>query len=327
MYDGYTSSSAGPSSPSPLGTGAFELPKIPSPGDEAATQQFYRDVVNHLQTISHRTSAPPSPVPTQMSFLGSAGLPFLNADSPQFEDAEDDESEMGSPMMYPGSEYDTHSPVLASSPNPNGGGGNKAPPLVRPRMAGNRSSTRGDPSNSSGIERANSRASSSGSAYTSVVGPSTANRPISYENKENMRFVRGTMAGGMVPPPIAARPGQMVDKRATLGLAIQQSGVPTFELDGAGGGRRNLSPASAAAGGGIKMKKKKGESIFYSFCSAQGGTGADLDSSVFFFVVAFSPASPAMSMSESSSPAVKQSWFANLFNWKQLVRLSSRSSS
>lgn len=211
LYDDST-----PSSPTPTSLTLFNsvfppvLPiQIPQPGDEAATQQFYRDVVNHLQTISQRSSLPPTPItPTQAFFLNSSpgGSPSNFNDQNQFEDAEEDDEAWSNASFSPYPNIEPHFPnrdaqqaLLQSAVL------NQGPPLVRPPRVATRASSR----ETQTLGRANSRSSQ----YNAVVG-----------DKENVRFSRGA------PPPLAPRPagGQ---KRATLGLAIQSAGVPSFDAE------------------------------------------------------------------------------------------------
>lgn len=233
-----------PSSPTPGSLSLFDsslppvLPiQIPQPGDEAATQQFYRDVVNHLQTISNRSSLPPTPITaTQAFFLGTTpGSPasLLGSDPTQFEDAEEDDSDAwtsASYSPYPTGEQfaDRAQPMLLPAMF------NQAPPLVRPPRAAIRTSSRDNAPGSLG--RANSR-----SQYGSTG------------DKENVRYSRA-------PPPIAPRPAGG-NKRATLGLAIQSAGVPSYDNSSTG---RNSETSRMSIISGAKLMKKKCKSSHLS---------------------------------------------------------------
>ena len=223
-------------------------------------QQFFHDIVGQLTTISLRNSltAPggssttaSSPATTfRSSFMDSgsstaATTPAMDhGDMTQFEDAEDDESDVGTTSFTPGggaggNEYDMYragtpassagsyragSPVLSTggssmhrrsadvtfgTPTPSG------PPLVRPRI-NMRASSR--------VEATNSPARPTTRQANSWAGTSS--------DKENMRMPppgQGGNAGlGLQypragAPPLAPRPGQH-SGRQTLGLAIRGGG-------------------------------------------------------------------------------------------------------
>jgi len=264
-----------PPSPSPNSAATFDSPTsntgapvlpihIPQTGD-AAMQQFFHDIVGQLTTISLRNSltAPggasssttaSSPATTfRSSFMDSgsstaATTPAMDhGDMTQFEDAEDDESDVGTTSFSPGGggagEYDMYragtpasstgsyragSPVLSTggssmhrrsadvtfgTPTPSG------PPLVRPRI-NMRASSR--------VEATNSPARPTTRQANSWAGTSSS-------DKENMRMPppgQGGNAGlGLQypnaragAPPLAPRPGQSGHGRQTLGLAIQGGG-------------------------------------------------------------------------------------------------------
>ncbi|GJN88930.1 hypothetical protein Rhopal_001901-T1 [Rhodotorula paludigena] len=128
---------AGSSSPRSSG-GAPVLPiHIPQTGD-AAMQQFFHDIVGQLHTISLRNSLPPSPNPSAASPAGTYVSSFLDSgastvstapttpampssggdgDNSRFEDAEDDESDVGitfTPGTYP-SEFPAVSSILSGA--------------------------------------------------------------------------------------------------------------------------------------------------------------------------------------------------------------------
>jgi hypothetical protein len=266
-----TSGYVPPASPAPTfestAGGAPVLPiHIPQTGD-AAMQQFFHDIVGQLQTISLRNSLPPSPMGSPVmgfrgdSYLGGGGGSVGGRDSvmsngsaarttplpevggggagDQFEDAEeDDESDAGGyegaasssimsgSMRGPTPSYDintqdpfriTYQPHRSTSPSspvrplstatsPIGPG----PPLVRPRIA------------MRGSSREPSR-------------PSSRNDYGDKENRAAPPPASGSGAGRRVPPPLAPRPtasaAQAGKERATLGLAIQSAGVPSFEYE------------------------------------------------------------------------------------------------
>ncbi|GAA5843224.1 hypothetical protein JCM3766R1_006629 [Sporobolomyces carnicolor] len=318
-----------PPSPSPASAPTFEttsttgapvLPiHIPQTGD-AAMQQFFHDIVGQLTTISLRNSltapgpstAASSPATTfRSSFMESgsstaATTPATDGDMTQFEDAEDDESDIGTTNTYgaecdmfragtPASSagsYRAGSPVLSTggssihrrsadvtygTPTPAG------PPLVRPRI--------------------NMRASSR-EATSSPARPTTrqANSWAGASDKENARLPTGAGGnaglglqyprGNGTAPPLAPRPGQHA--RQTLGLAINNSAQATGWNDYEFVERPSMDEQMQMEKAKIKKKKP---------------------------TVSFAPISPALSSSRSgandpSSP--KQSWFAGLFNWKSL---------
>jgi hypothetical protein len=207
-----------PPSPSPGFSPTFDssappvLPiQIPQTGD-AATQQFFEQLVGQIQTLSLRNSLPPSPAssPTPI-FVDAYGQRVEQLDD-RFEDAEDDETELASMMNSPYmSEYQDSSrnstiqPLLL----------NKAPPLVRPRLnlpPGARGSSRSE--SPILVGRANSR---TGQYRTSQE----------QRDKENVRYSR---QGATSPSPnMGAR--MMADKRATLGLAIQNDWGNSMHFD------------------------------------------------------------------------------------------------
>ncbi|KAI5477985.1 serine/threonine-protein kinase HSL1,negative regulator of Swe1 kinase [Pseudohyphozyma bogoriensis] len=301
-----------PPSPTPASVAAFDstpvgppvIPiSIPQTGD-AAMQQFFQDIVGQLHTIGARTSVtgPSSGTSPALTYRSSFLNPSPEAtpstvveDMTQFEDAEDDESEMGTPTIpeyvpynngrtsprpdyaantSPRLDYSANtSPRLdyqeATSPARSSVHSvpgdwvivNKPPPIVRPPP---RVAPRGSSREMSG---SGVRPTSRASQYTST-------------DKENQR---------RVPPPLAPRPGQ--EKRQTLGLAIQSSGVPAFEQD--------MVPQGSGSGSANSRLQKKKKPLS----------------------VAFAPVSPALSTysdrSERDPTSPKQSWFAGLFNFKQ----------
>lgn len=235
LYD----DTSAPSSPNPGPVFDSSMPpvlpiQIPEPGDEAATQQFYRDVVNHLQTISQRSSLPPTPLsPTQAFFLttSSGGSPSnFDNDPTQFEDADEDDSDAWTsataspfPNAADSQFVDRAVPTRMLQPAVMM---NQAPPLVRPPRV---------------VTRASSREQTLGRVGSSSRSSQYSQYGAGVKDKENVRFVRGP------PPALAPRPagGQ---KRATLGLAIQSAGVPTFDSEPTN--NRSVSP-------GLNLFRKK----------------------------------------------------------------------
>lgn len=262
-----TSGYVPPASPAPTfestAGGAPVLPiHIPQTGD-AAMQQFFHDIVGQLQTISLRNSLPPSPMGSPVmgfrgdSYLGGGGgsvggrdsvmsngsaarttpLPEIGGAGDQFEDAEeDDESDAGyeaasssvmsGSMRGPTPSYDinnqdpfriTYQPHRSTSPSspvrplsatsPIGPG----PPLIRPRIA----------------MRGSSREPSRPSSRNDYASGDKENRAAPPPASSG--------AGRRIPPPLAPRPtasaAQAGKERATLGLAIQSAGVPSFEYE------------------------------------------------------------------------------------------------
>ncbi|GAA5890492.1 hypothetical protein JCM5296_005062 [Sporobolomyces johnsonii] len=324
-----------PPSPSPAPTATFEstssgppvLPiHIPQTGD-AAMQQFFHDIVGQLTTISLRnsmtaTTPTASPATTfRSSFMDSSSTapttPAMEGDMTQFEDAEDDESDIGV-SFTPGQDYDMYragtpattsssagsyravSPVLSTGGSSVhrrsadvGGSVSGPPPLVRP-----------------GINMRSSMRASSREAPTGSPARPTNRQAASWNgtsDKENVR-VLPTGAGGNAglglqypkgaPPPVAPRPGQGGAgsggrERQALGLAIQGAGAHGWN-DYEFVERPSMDEQMLMMQPKIKKKKP---------------------------TVSFAPISPALSSSKSgandpSSP--KQSWFAGLFNWKSL---------
>ena len=287
-----------PPSPSPAAASGFELPEIniPQTGD-AAMQQFFQDIVGQLHNISARNSvAGSSPTPGgagRFSFLGPNGTtsptfgrrpePASGGAGAQFEDAEDDESDIGTTVSSAGGAHRAFSPYPEStftdrsrSPVPPL---NQAPP-VRPRVG-----MRGSSRETTAPLRPNSRISN-----FAVQQPSA----VYSADKENVR---------RVAPPVAPRPtGQATyasaayagpasaaPPRATLGLAIQNTQAsPGFDFELV---ERPTSPGALRA-----MQKQH---------NGQPRRKA----------VAFSPNPSVHSSHEPPSP--KQSWFSNLFSWKQ----------
>ncbi|KAK4049021.1 serine/threonine-protein kinase gin4 [Microbotryomycetes sp. JL201] len=289
--------------------------QIPQTGD-AAMQQFFHDIVGQLQTISLRNSLPPSPMGSPVigfngsSFLGAGGsvrdsvistssAPPSTAVSPlfeateQFEDAEDDQSDVTGDGSTRGRGSVVYSPFATpsladadvfrsgtASPTQNrpfsAPIASVAPPISRPRMTVRGSSR--EPASSS-INRPQSRAS----GYSHEYG--------SYDKENSAPSQARQMR---VPPPVAPRPGPQAAKagreRAVLGLAIQNAGADFgFEMVEA-------PDSPTALRGGHKIgnptKRKKP-------------------------AVSFSTNPPTSYGADSSSQ--KHSWFAGLFNWKSAL--------
>ncbi|KAM0787411.1 hypothetical protein ACM66B_003494 [Microbotryomycetes sp. NB124-2] len=320
-----SSYNAAPSSPNPSYDPSAPpvLPiQIPQTGD-AAMQQFFHDIVGQLQTISLRNSLPPSPMGSPIigfngsSFLGAEGsvrdsvistssAPPSTAVSPlfetkeQFEDAEDDQSDVASggdgsirgrgsvvysPFATP-SLADTDvfrsratSPATQSRPF-SAPIASVAPPISRPRMT-----VRGS-SREPALSSINNRPVSRASGYSNEYGVG------SYDKENNAPPPRQGSSSMRVPPPVAPRPGIQAAKagreRAVLGLAIQNAGADFgFEMIEA-------PDSPTALRGGHKIgnptKRKK---------------------------LSFSPNPPTSFGGDSSSQ--KHSWFAGLFNWKSAL--------
>ncbi|SCZ93314.1 BZ3500_MvSof-1268-A1-R1_Chr6-2g08603 [Microbotryum saponariae] len=279
---------------------------IPQTGD-AAMQQFFHDLVGHLQTMSLHGSSPSSPVsspPTshRQSFLSatsnvgpvmtthhSAHTRRRSSAGDQFEDAEEDESDNAnsitgySPFMS-GCEFqvgdtvrsrdEATSPAMSMSTNASSPQRTSHQmPLGRPRFTV-RGSSRGPVSD--GSRPSSSRVASS---YT--------------EDKENTRV---TPHRNSAPPPLAPRMQQKMssqEQRSALqGLAIQSVAFD-FEII-----ERPESP-TALLKLSQQQKKLKADKKHHRSAPAVGF-------------------SPVVGISRGSQSSPKQSWFAGLFHWKQL---------
>ncbi|BGP55155.1 serine/threonine-protein kinase gin4 [Rhodotorula sphaerocarpa] len=352
--------------------GAPVLPiHIPQTGD-AAMQQFFHDIVGQLQTITLRNSLPPSPALSAVSPAGTNVSSFLDSaasvvstapttpamgtgntngagkgngsgsgrpsaangdgDNSRFEDAEDDESEIGSavsPALFSGLDFSfgagaraSEHPHRASTPVSSIGSSHRAgSPVLSVGGSTQNHRRSADAAINYTRPRVSVRASSrSEQQATSPSRPGarhTASYPAyssSHEaaDKENVRVNPGlglshprAGEGRAAPPPLAPRPGQQRE-RQTLGLAISgangQAGRGSSNRDTAFGDYEFVERPSLDEDEAMnmmmapKLKKKRG-------------------------TVSFAPMSPALSSSRSGandSAVPKQSWFAGLFNWKSL---------
>ncbi|GAA5968961.1 hypothetical protein JCM11641_000793 [Rhodosporidiobolus odoratus] len=417
------SSSTNPTASSPvLGAGATAadgapvLPiHIPQTGD-AAMQQFFHDIVGQLQTISLRNSLPPSPNLSNgqaspaatfvSSFLDSVtnvstapttpamGTCGNGEEDSRFDDAEDDESDVGvalSEVSYsahgadvfragtPSSQgtgsYRAASPVLSLGGSSVGAGAGQrrsaevaaAGGVVRPRAAV-RASSRSDAASVMGGTGSPARpgvgrqtasyASSAG--YSSVYSSTSA----SVGDKENQRVstvssgsggstaARGNPGLGLSypgqghpyansaygvqhqqqqghrpapAPPVAPRPG--MQNRQTLapssagnaGLGISTVG----QGQGYGGAKEDFKEDFE-----MVERPSMDDPMARRMAMQGGGGGSKGGMRRKKPTVSFAPApSPALSSSSRMSSGgmvrddsmnPKQSWFAGLFNWKNL---------
>ncbi|TKA51046.1 hypothetical protein B0A53_05841 [Rhodotorula sp. CCFEE 5036] len=342
--------------------GAPVLPiHIPQTGD-AAMQQFFHDIVGQLQTISLRNSLPPSPALSAVSPAGTHISSFLDSgasaistapttpamgssgagertvvhaaagegDNSRFEDAEDDESDIGaavSPTMFAGLDFSygggslaSEHPHRASTPVSSIGSSHRAASPVlsvgAPASTHRRSADAAYNYQRPKISvRASSRSEqqatspSRPSARQTASYPAYASSPAAGADKENVRVNAGLgfsyprPGEGRAAPPLAPRPGQQRE-RQTLGLAISGTNSQaraSVHRDTFGDyefvERPSLDEDEAMnMMAPPKIKKKRG-------------------------TVSFAPMSPALSSSRSGandSAVPKQSWFAGLFNWKSL---------
>jgi hypothetical protein len=258
--------------------GAPVLPiHIPQTGD-AAMQQFFHDIVGQLQTISLRNSLPPSPALSAVSPAGTHISSFLDSgasaistapttpamgssgagertvvhaaagegDNSRFEDAEDDESDIGaavSPTMFAGLDFSygggslaSEHPHRASTPVSSIGSSHRAASPVlsvgAPASTHRRSADAAYNYQRPKISvRASSRSEqqatspSRPSARQTASYPAYASSPAAGADKENVRVNAGLGFSyprpeeGRAAPPLAPRPGQQRE-RQTLGLAI-----------------------------------------------------------------------------------------------------------
>ncbi|BGO91156.1 serine/threonine-protein kinase gin4 [Rhodotorula toruloides] len=370
------------SSSRPSSGGAPVLPiNIPQTGD-AAMQQFFHDIVGQLQTISLRNSLPPSPAPSAVSpagtyvssFLDSGAsnvstaptTPAMTSNSPQvqhkadgdasrFEDAEDDESDVGmaytSPIIGGQGDYGLVGSVLADNPY-----------------------------------RASTPASSAGSSYRaaspvlSIGGTSSVHRRsadvTSVMSRPRYGAVRGSSREGGVASPT---PGSTTSpSRPANRQTVSYASYATTNSSTSGGGAdkenvrfsavSNASSGSAGANPGLGLSYPRGApppvaprpglqqrpalGLAISGANANGGRGVGAGARDTMFgdyefverpsmdeqqmaamysmqpklkkkkpTVSFAPLSPSLTSSRSGANdphAPKQSWFAGLFNWKSL---------
>ncbi|KAK4702047.1 hypothetical protein P7C70_g4180, partial [Phenoliferia sp. Uapishka_3] len=275
-----------PPSPSPNSAAPVLPIHIPQTGD-AAMQQFFHDIVGQLSVLN--SSVPSSPTPSsagRTSFLPSVipkasnGAGEVGGD--QFEDAEDDDSEAGTPSImsqerYPTPNQGRHSRISQTSQNSRVSSEvSKAPQpsqspyssldgdyVIVPKATPSRQSP--PPLFARPPPRPPLRSSARPMSRSGHEGPS---------DKENHRWSYQRSTAGPVGLGIG---GVGSGGRPPMGLAIQTG----MDEDGL-----FLSPATG-------HKKKTPQN---------GG---------------FSPASPAMSSSSASEQVPKQSWFAGLLtNWK-----------
>ncbi|SCV67531.1 BQ2448_5142 [Microbotryum intermedium] len=281
---------------------------IPQTGD-AAMQQFFYDLVGHLQTISLHGSLPSSPVsspPTshRQSFLSATSNagPVVTAQQSahtrrrsyagdQFEDAEEDESDTANSVTG-------YSPFMAGSEFHVGDTIRSRDGATSPAMS--MSTNASSPQRTShqmplGRPRFNVRGSSRGPA-SDGSRPSSSRVASSYiEDKENTRMAPQRNSA---PPPLAPRPGvqqkmSAQDQRYALkGLAIQSVAFD-FEMI-----ERPESP-TALLKLSQQQKKLKADKKHHRSAPAVGF-------------------SPVVGISGGSPSSPKQSWFAGLFHWKQL---------
>ncbi|GAA5990931.1 hypothetical protein JCM10908_000086 [Rhodotorula pacifica] len=338
--------------------GAPVLPiHIPQTGD-AAMQQFFHDIVGQLQTISLRNSLPPSPALSAVSPAGTHISSFLDSgasaistapttpamgssgaggravsgsgegDNSRFEDAEDDESDIGtavSPAMFSGLDFSfggsmaSEHPHRASTPVSSIGSSHcAASPVLSVGGSASNHRRSADAALTYQRPRMSVRASSRSEQQATSPSRPSARQTASYPayaasqgaDKENVRVNPGLGfsyprqgEGRAGPPPVAPRPGQQRE-RQTLGLAISGANGQnraSVHRDTFGDyefvERPSLDEDEAMnMMAPPKIKKKRG-------------------------TVSFAPMSPALSSSRSGandSAVPKQSWFAGLFNWKSL---------
>ncbi|GAA5855207.1 hypothetical protein JCM8547_008984 [Rhodosporidiobolus lusitaniae] len=308
-----------PSSSSPASTsttvnadGVPVLPiHIPQTGD-AAMQQFFHDIVGQLHTISLRNSLPPSPNPSAgaspagtyvSSFLDSQGsigavstaptTPAMGANADEedqkqrsgggedsrFDDAEDDESDVGGP---PGSAVSTDAPYgeyglsgdLFSSGIGLGGAMHNIP--------GNRAST---PASSAGSYRAGSPVLSINSnGYTHNHNPNrrSADSAVVVTPSERPRFAgrassRDTGSSAAVGSP--ARPGVGRVHTPSYASSAGASSSAAGAYLGGGGDKENqristVSTASGGSYGGVGgAKGNPGLGLSYPYSSGPSSMG------------------------------------------------------
>ncbi|GAA6013986.1 hypothetical protein JCM10207_000196 [Rhodosporidiobolus poonsookiae] len=362
--------------------GAPVLPiHIPQTGD-AAMQQFFHDIVGQLHTISLRNSLPPSPNPGASpspspaatyvsSFLDGASsiggvstaptTPAMGsgaAEDARFEDAEDDESDVGlaytpaldlraSTPSSSSASYRAASPVLSTHRRSADAG-----PLVRPRV-GVRASSRAE--TASFVSSTSPVRPGQGRTHTPSYASSNATGGGYGADKENQRV--STLSSGSGASAVSGSSpyvqAQKTQHAGNPGLGLSYAGAGT----GAGythgraapapptgaHGRQTLgvSHAHGNAGLGIGLGGAGAQDDFEmverpsmderdpvarrmamqggGVGGSQGGKGTMRKKKP---TVSFAPiASPSLSSSRSGAndPASpKQSWFAGLFNWKSL---------
>ncbi|TNY18078.1 kinase-like domain-containing protein [Rhodotorula diobovata] len=297
-----------PPSPSPAGVSSFDnapsssprssdgapvLPiHIPQTGD-AAMQQFFHDIVGQLHTISLRNSLPPTPAASPAgtyisSFLDGVGSVVSTApttpampsssgggegDNSRFEDAEDDESDVGmafnpseyghgldlfrtgTPVSSIGSaSYRAASPVLsvggASSSHRRsadvtssvGAGAAGTAPLARPRISVRASSRENGGGGGTSPQRPQTRQTVSYASYATTTSNAS--------DKENARFSAASAGSGGgaanpglglsyprgagVPPPLAPRPGQQQGGAKAVGGGRERQALGVASQNHAG---------------------------------------------------------------------------------------------
>ncbi|GAA5837980.1 hypothetical protein JCM9279_004092 [Rhodotorula babjevae] len=362
---------SGASSSSPRSSGgAPVLPiHIPQTGD-AAMQQFFHDIVGQLHTISLRNSLPPTPSASPAgtyisSFLdgGSASVvstapttPAMPAssggggggggegDNSRFEDAEDDESDVGmaftseygmassgldlfrtgTPVSSIGSSsYRAGSPVLsvggASSSHRRSAdvtsiGASGTAPLARPRIS----------------VRASSRENGGGGGGAAGMGNTSPQRPQSRQTASYASY---------------ATTGTSADKEnnharfsASSGGAATNAGLGLSYPRGAGGVPPPLAPRPGQSGKPVLGREQRPalaarnegasarpDTIFGDYEMVERPS---LDEQMIADMmqprlkkkkptVSFAPI-PSSRSGANDPTSPKQSWFAGLFNWKSL---------
>jgi hypothetical protein len=270
---------------------------IPDTGD-AAMQKFFHDIVDQLQTMSIHSGGAPISVPNTPAvspgptFTEPAQSPFVPSwgeeDQERFADAETDDTMV----------YDKRTVSLPPPRRSDGSSqasrqtyGGRSPQISVPPLA---------------IRKSNG-------PQRNVVR-SAPPRPV-------------VGRGGRVPPPTPEIERRMVydssdkenrggrralqmgggggNKRATLGLAIQDAGMPETMIDG---GYFTSEPKGRKAGGNI-----------YCLEIPPCVVTEDID-----FAASrsprFTPSPIFSSATDDANAPAKSSWFASLFNWKhQLV--------
>ncbi|GAA6047066.1 hypothetical protein JCM3770_004179 [Rhodotorula araucariae] len=366
--------SAASSPRSSTGGGAPVLPiHIPQTGD-AAMQQFFHDIVGQLHTISLRNSLPPtpgaSPAGTYISsFLDSGASTVSTApttpamptssgdgDNSRFEDAEDDESDVGvavfpSPGMYgseyaspavggtsgldlfrtgtpvssAGSSYRAASPVLsvggASSHRRSADVGTAV--AIRPRISVRASSRENGPAGAASPQRPQARQAAS--SYASYATASTAASAYGTgADKENARLSTasassaGAAAGGNPGLGLSYPRGERGGAPPPLAPRPGQQGKANSGRERPALGRASQNTASSSPPGAR-------DTIFGDYEMVERPS---LDEQIIAEMmqpklkkkkptVSFAPI-PSSRSGANDPTSPKQSWFAGLFNWKSL---------